>query len=125
MKKLNLTLTAFIGLLMTLSVSAQTKPDYYAGKWNVVVRGTPNGDAKMTFVIGSKEGKLAGDVLDSVGKELTKITSIEEKDKTVNIAFTAQGYDLTLTLDPVDADNVKGSLMGMFDATGVRVKENN
>ena len=78
----------------------------------------------MTFVIERKDGKLAGAVQDSTGKELTKITSIDEKDKTITAAFTIQSYDVTLTLEPIDADNVKGSLMGMFDATGVRVKEN-
>jgi len=135
MKKLSLILTVAAGLLMSLTVNAQTTApattataaaaatDYFPGKWNVVVMGTPNGDAKMTFVIERKEGKLTGAVQDSTGKELTKITSIEEKDKTITAAFTIQSYDVTLTLEPVDADDVKGSLMGMFDAKGVRVKD--
>ena len=123
MKKLNLIFTVVIGLFMSLNVSAQTKPDYYPGKWNVLVIGTPNGDAKMTFILERKDGKLAGAVQDSTGKELTKITSIDEKDKTITAAFTIQQYDVTLTLDPVDDDHVKGSLMGMFDAKGVRVKQ--
>ena len=129
MKKLSLIFTVAAGLLMSLTVKAQTAAtttapaDYFPGKWNVVVMGTPNGDAKMTFVIERKDGKLAGAVQDSTGKELTKITSIEEKDKTITAAFTIQSYDVTLTLEPVDADDVKGSLMGMFDAKGVRVKE--
>ena len=123
MKKLNLIFTVVVGLFMSLNVSAQTKPDYYPGKWNVIVMGTPNGDAKMTFVLERKDGKLTGAVQDSTGKEMTKITSIDEKDKTATLAFTVQSYDVTLTLDPVDDDHVKGSLMGMFDAKGVRVKE--
>jgi hypothetical protein len=131
MKKLNLIFTVVLALMMSLTVKAQTAPaaasaapaDYFPGKWNVIVKGTPNGDAKMTFVIERKDGKLGGAVQDSTGKELTKITSIDEKDKTITAAFTIQSYDVTLTLEPVDADDVKGSLMGMFDATGVRVKE--
>jgi len=135
MKKLSLIFTIAAGLLMSFTAKAQTTTpppanataaatDYFPGKWNVVVKGTPNGDAKMTFIIERKDGKLGGAVQDSTGKELTKITSIEEKDKTITAAFTIQSYDVTLTLEPVDADDVKGSLMGMFDATGVRVKEN-
>jgi hypothetical protein len=130
MKKISLIFTVVLGLFISLTVKAQTAApaaagttDYFPGKWNIVVKGTPNGDAKMTFVIERKDGKLGGAVQDSTGKEMTKITSIEEKDKTITAAFTIQSYDVTLTLEPVDADDVKGSLMGMFDATGVRVKE--
>ena len=123
MRKLSLIFTAIIGLFLSLNVKAQTSPDYYPGKWNILIMGTPNGDSKMTFILERKDGKLTGSVLDSLGKEMTKITSIDEKDKTITAAFTVQSYDVTLTLDPVDDDHVKGSLMGMFDAKGVRVKD--
>ena len=123
MKKLSLILTIVIVLFLSLNVKAQTTTDYYPGKWNVTVMGTPNGDAKMTFVLERKDGKLTGAVQDTTGKEMTKITQIDEKDKTITAAFTIQSYDVTLTLDPVDDDHVKGSLMGMFDAKGIRVKE--
>ena len=79
--------------------------------------------ADAVLVLERKDGKLTGAVQDSTGKEMTKITQIDEKDKTITAAFTVQSYDVTLTLDPVDDDHVKGSLMGMFDAKGVRVKE--
>ena len=112
-----------MGLFLALNAKAQTTTDYFPGKWNVVVMGTPNGDAKMTFVLERKDGKLTGAVQDSTGKEMTKITQIDEKDKSITAAFTVQSYDVTLTLDPVDDDHVKGSLMGMFDAKGIRVKQ--
>ena len=123
MKKLSLILTVVVALFLSLNAKAQTTADYYPGKWNVTVMGTPNGDAKMTFVLERKDGKLTGAVQDTTGKEMTKITQIDEKDKTITAAFTIQSYDVTLTLDPVDDDHVKGSLMGMFDAKGVRVKD--
>lgn len=111
-----------MALFFGLNAKAQTA-DYFPGKWTVTVMGTPNGDAKMNFVLERKDGKLGGVVQDSTGKEMTKITSVEEKDKTATIAFTTNNYDVTLTLEPIDDDHVKGSLMGMFDAKGVRVKE--
>ena len=123
MRKLTFILTAAIALFLGLNAKAQTA-DYFPGKWNVTVSGTPNGDAKMTFVLERKDGKLAGVVQDTTGKEMTKITQIDEKDKTITAAFTIQSYDVSLTLEPVDDDHVKGSLMGMFDAKGIRVKEN-
>lgn len=136
MKKLTLIFTVVLALTMSLTVKAQTAPaatataaattttaDYFAGKWNVIVIGTPGGDAKMTFVFERKDGKLTGAVQDSTGKEMSKISQVDEKDKTITAAFKAQDYDVTVTLEPVDDDHVKGSLMGMFDAKGVRVKE--
>jgi len=123
MKKLSLLFTVVAGLLISFNVKAQTNADYFPGKWNITVLGTPGGDSKMTFVLERKDGKLGGVVQDSTGKETSKITSIVEKDKTITAAFTLQAYDLTMTLDPIDDDHVKGSLMGMFDAKGVRIKE--
>jgi hypothetical protein len=123
MKKLSLIFAVVAGLLISLNVKAQTNADYFPGKWNITLMGTPGGDSKMTFVLERKDGKLGGVVQDSTGKETSKITSIVEKDKTITAAFTLQAYDLTMTLDPVDDDHVKGSLMGMFDAKGVRIKE--
>jgi hypothetical protein len=122
MRKLTFIFTVAIALFFGLNAKAQTT-DYFPGKWNVVVMGTPNGDAKLTFVLDRKDGKLGGVVQDTTGKEMTKITQIDEKDKTITAAFTIQSYDVSLTLEPVDDDHVKGSLMGMFEAKGIRVKE--
>jgi hypothetical protein len=135
-KKLNLSImktkhvffAGFLLLLLSLNqAKAQTTaiPDYFVGKWNILVIGTPNGDSKMTFLLERKNGKLTGAVQDSTGKEVTKITQIDEKDKSITAAFTVQSYDVTITLEPVDDDHVKGSLMDMFDAKGTRVKKEN
>ena len=103
--------------------SAQSGPDYFPGKWKVTVFGTPQGDAVMFFILERKDGKLSGIVRDSTDKELTKMTSVDEKEKNITVYFTTQGYDVNVFLEPVPADSVKGSLMGMFDTKGVRVKE--
>ena len=123
MKRLSFIFIVIAGLFLSVNVKAQTKTDYFPGKWNVLVIGTPNGDSKMTLVIERKDSKLTGAVQDSTGKEVTKITQIDEKDKSITVAFTVQSYDVTLTLEPVDDDHVKGSMMDMFDAKGVRVKD--
>jgi hypothetical protein len=124
MKKLSLIFTVIFGVFLCMNAKAQTTTDYFPGKWQVTVTGTPRGDVKMIFVLERKDGKLNGAVQDSTGKELTKITSIEEKDKTITAAFNLRNYDLTLLMEPVDDDHVKGSMLGMFDAKGVRLKEN-
>src|ERR1700756_4517094 len=114
MKKLSLIFTLVFALFLGLQSKAQSSADYFAGKWNVVVMGTPNGDAKMTLVLERKDGKLTGVVQDTTGKEMSKISQIDEKDKTITAAFKVQEYDVALTLEPVDDDHVKGNLLGMF-----------
>jgi len=127
MKKRSLILTLFLGFIFFLGTHAQTKDqtptDYFAGKWHVTIFGTPNGDAKLAFLFDKKDGKLSGVVQDTTGKEVSKITQIDTAGKTITAAFYAEGYDLKLTLEPVDDQHIKGNLMGMFDATGIRIKE--
>lgn len=124
MKKLCSVLAGFFFLILSLSANAQAKngADYYAGKWNVLVKGTPNGDAKMIFVLEKKDSVLTGTVQDSTGVEMTKISNVELKDFTITIYFTTQGYDVNLTMNKKDEDHTTGSLMGMFDADGDRIK---
>ncbi|WP_219225017.1 hypothetical protein [Pedobacter antarcticus] len=124
MKKLSLVFTLTLGLFFCLNASAQTTADYFAGKWNVTVFGTPNGDAKITLVLEKKGTELTGVVRDSTNTEVSTITQIDQNEKSITAAFNIQNYDVTLTLNPVDQDNTKGTLMNMFDAVGVRVKEN-
>jgi len=124
MKKLSLVFTVIFGVFLCMNAKAQTTTDYFTGKWLVSVTGTPRGDVKMIFVLERKDGKLTGAVQDSTGKEMTKIASIEEKDNTITAAFNVHDYDLTLFMEPVDDDHVIGNMLGMFDAKGVRLKEN-
>lgn len=124
MKKISLFFFLFLGLLFSQSLKAQAIKDYYPGKWLITVFGTPQGDAKLTFILSRKDNKLSGVIMDSLEKvQLSPITSFDEKDKTLTMGFNLQNYDLTLTLDPLDDDHVKGNMIGMFDAKGVRIKE--
>jgi hypothetical protein len=125
MKKVSLFFAAFFLLVLSLPASAQTKSnaDFFAGKWNVLVAGTPNGDSKIIVSLEKKDGKLEGTILDSTNKEIAKITKVEEKDKSVTVFFYAQNYDLYLLMDRKDDDHVTGNMLNMFDATGNRIKE--
>jgi len=83
MKKL---ISLFIGLFfLFLSVSshAQSKAgaDFFAGKWNVLITGTPYGDLKRVYILEKKDNSLAGTVLDgATGKELSKCSKVDVKD---------------------------------------------
>jgi hypothetical protein len=123
MKKLSLIVALVMGLFFSPTIKAQSTANYFIGKWAITVIGTPNGDTKMTFIFERKDGKLIGAVRDSTDKEVSKITQIDENNKTINAAFTINSNDVTLSLEPVDDDHVKGSVMGMFDAKATRIKE--
>lgn len=117
----------FVGLCMlilSINVHAQSKAgaDYFNGKWSVLLKGTPNGDVKMIFVLESKSDSITGIVQDTLGAELAKITNVELKDNEVTLYFNVQSYDVNLLLTKKDDDNVTGSLMNMFEAEGIRVK---
>jgi hypothetical protein len=124
MKKMNAFLAAAVLVLITFCAQAQSKPgaDYFAGKWNVLVKGTPNGDSKMILSLDRKENTLSGAIQDTTGKETAKITSIELKDNEITVYFTTQGYDVNIALTKKDDDHATGSLMGMFDTEADRIK---
>jgi len=125
MKKAILVFAGIFFLLLSndANAQAQTGTDYFAGKWNVLTTGLPDGDAKMLVVFERIDGKLTGAMLDEVKKTKNVFTKVEEKEKSVTGYFTAGGYDCFLFLEKKDDNNVTGSLMDMFDSTGVRVVE--
>ena len=125
MKKASLFLAGSFLLLLSTNVHAQSKTgaDYFKGKWNVLIKGTPNGDAKMIFVLENKNDSIVGVVQDTTGAEISKISNAELSDTSVTVYFNAQGYDVNVLMNKKDDDHVTGSLMSMFDAEGERVKE--
>lgn len=123
MKKINLFIAVL--LLGTLSMSFTMVEDYFLGKWEIMVAGTPNGDIKFATDLQRKDGKLVGELTIPADPNAPAIpiTNIEEETDKITLYFSAQGYDLNLELNKVDQDNLKGSLMGMFDSKAVRIKD--
>lgn len=124
MRRLNRLYFGLCILLLSIHSQAQSKKgaDYFAGKWNVLVKGLPNGDTKMSFVFDEKDSTLSGMVMDSTGKQISKIDSVVLTGMTATVYFVAQGYDVNLVMNRKDEDHITGSLMGMFDAEGDRAK---
>jgi len=125
MKKFSSIITGIFFLAISLHVTAQTqiRNDYFIGKWNVLVKGLPNGDTKMIVDIQKGDTTLTGAIQDSTGTEIAKFSKVEVSDTTATVYFTAQGYDVYLRLDKKGDDHVAGSMMDMFDAEGDRVKD--
>jgi len=125
MKKFSIVLASVFFLVLSISVNAQSKAgaDYFAGKWSVLLKGVPGGDAKMVFLLEKRNDSIVGVVQDTVGVEIAKLTNVELKDTSINLFFTTQGYDVNLLLNKKSDDHVTGSLMNMFDAEGERKKD--
>jgi hypothetical protein len=122
MKKLSVFISAICIFFLSTGAMAQTGADYFAGKWNMLVKGLPNGDTKMLVILDKKDTTMTGVIQDSVGTEISKFSKVELKEKEVTVYFTAQGYDVYLLMTKKDDDHVTGSMMGMFDAEGIRAK---
>jgi len=124
MKKLSVFIAAFVcSLVFSIGINAQSSTDYFVGNWNILTTGLPNGDAKSLVIFERIDGKLTGSMMDEVTKNKNVFTKVEEKEKSVTVYFTAGGYDCYLFLEKKDDNNVTGSLMDMFDSTGVRIVE--
>jgi len=124
MKKILPILLGSFFLVISFPANAQTKTgaDFFSGKWKVSIPGTPYGDLVRIYVLEKKDNGLSGTVQDSTGKEVTKCSKVEVKDNEVTLYYSAMGNDINITLIKKDDDHVTGSVAGMFDATGVRIK---
>lgn len=126
MKKVSLFLFIFLLGICAKGFSQSTPPtDFFAGKWEITITGTPSGDAKMVTDLVRKDGKLTGELKDPSGTNPAMlITKIEEgKDKLTIYFDTAQAGEIGIELAKVDDDHLKGQLMNMFDSTAVRQKK--
>lgn len=125
MKKNTFFLFAFFFGIATNLFAQTDKPatDFYAGKWEIMVMGTPNGDAKFAADLVRKEGKLTGELKVVSTEKMDPIpATVEEAEGKITIFFSTQGYDVNIALSKVDDNNLKGTLMDMFEAKAVRVK---
>jgi len=125
MKRLTILTAALLSLVLSFHAQAQSKTgaDFFAGKWNVLITGTPYGDLKRVYVLDKKDDGLTGTVLDSTGKEISKCSKVDVKDNAVTLYYTALGNDVSIVLTKKDEDHVTGRVMDMFDAKGERIKQ--
>ena len=126
MKKLSCFIIGLLSLGLSFNAHAQSKTgaDFFAGKWNVLVTGTPYGDLKRLYILEKKDNGLAGTVVDgATGKELTKCSKVDVKDNEITLYYTSMGTDVNVVLTKKDEDHVTGKALGMFDASGERVKQ--
>ncbi len=125
MKKVNVFFAAMLFVFLSAGVNAaeDTGFDYFKGKWDVLIKGTPNGDVNMVIVFDKIDDKVAGSIQDYEGNDVLEVTSARIEPEWASVNFFAEGYDLTITLRKKDKDNVTGDMMYMFDVEGKRIIE--
>ena len=104
MKKLISLSAALFFLILSFTVHAQSKTgvDFFAGKWNVLITGTPYGDLRRVYVLEKKDNILTGIVQDCTGKEIAKCSKVEVKDNEVTLYYNALGNDVSVVLTRKD-----------------------
>ena len=116
-------LIAFMLVAIAVKANAQTASNYYLGKWDVLVKGTPNGDVHLKFNITDSVGHLKGTLVDTVEHKDVPLTNVEQAGDKITLYFTIQSYDVNIVLTKKDDDHATGSLLDMFDALADRIKK--
>jgi hypothetical protein len=124
---MKLLFTSFAFLLTLVSSTLMSAHDvanaaYFEGKWDVLVKDTPQGNAVIPMRFESVDGKTVGYFKEDPSGTEMKMSSVSIEGDVLNCAFTISGYDVTLDLKKVDDNFSSGSLMGMFTAEAKRVK---
>jgi len=125
MKKVSILLFVLFAGITFQGLSQITAPaDFFAGKWEILVSGTPNGDVTLVADLVRKDGKLTGELASPSDPSLKlPITKVEESADRLSIYFdSSQAGEIAIDLTKVDDDNLAGSLMSNFDAKAKRVK---
>lgn len=126
MKKAGIILfVLFFGTALNGFSQSTAPSDFYAGKWEISIVGSPKGDVKFVTNLARKDGKLTGELANLADATEAKrpITKVEESAKKLVIYFeSSQGGEISIDLNTVDDNNLKGSVMS-FDATAKRIKE--
>lgn len=120
MKKVTMVIACLLVMLLGFSnqMMAQQKVNPYLGEW-VLSSETPVGTTEMNLVVSMKDGVLAGELVaqdTTIPVESIVLTDDEE----LSFDFNGQGFQVNITLELKDKDNVTGTMMGSFPVTGKR-----
>lgn len=98
------------------------KETYFAGKWEIVLKGTPEGDISFLMTFQQKEGKWMGTYINQKTKEENALQSIEVNGDKITLALKLSSYDMTMQLNRINDEHITGKMMDMMDCVGTRKK---
>lgn len=125
MKVQKILLPAFL-LTLVIFVSSAVLPSwdakYFEGKWAVLVKDTPQGDATIPMRFETKDGVTKGYFMEDASGIEKNMNSVSIKEDVLTAYFNISGYDVYVSLKKVDQEMATGSLMDMFPAEAKRMK---
>lgn len=125
MKKASIFLIVlFFGIAINGYSQTATSTDFFAGKWEIKILGSPYGDVSFSTNLVRKEGKLTGELsrTDDPNDAKRQITKVEESANEIKIFFESQqGGEVSIDLTKDGENSLKGSLM-TYEATAQRIK---
>lgn len=116
------TLVLLMAAVTFANAQAPASTNFFTGKWEVLVKGTPQGDVKLPMSFEVVDGKIVGKVTNPETQEVANMTSVEIKGEELFAGFSAGGYDLTMVIAKKDDDHFVGKLMDMIEVEGTRLK---
>jgi hypothetical protein len=124
MKKVPVILLLLLAVVFSGFSQAPASTDFYAGKWEISILGSPRGDVVFLTDLVRKDGKLTGKLVDKAdpASDTRNILRVEESAEKMVIYFeSSQGGEMAMNLAKIDNDNLKGMVFN-FDATAKRIK---
>lgn len=98
---------------------SQADIDFFAGKWEITIKGTQNGDATVILVLDRGGDGLVGSVQDASGTDLSKISRIVVSPNKLTLQFSVQAQSVSVELIKKDDDHVTVRYGG-YSAEGQR-----
>jgi hypothetical protein len=123
MKKLSILFSFVLLLFFANGVHAQQSDTYFVGKWDILIKGLPQGDTEALVKFELKDGKLTGSITGKTDQKDMPFTDVALKDSVVVVKFDHSSGEVEMSLLKKDADNISGQVNGQFNLTGVRKKE--
>lgn len=102
---------------------AKNNADFFVGKWMTTFIGTPQGDAELLLDLVRSSGKLSGTITAKADSKSVSIDKFEELPEKLVIYFNMSSYDINVSFEKEDSDNLKGSSMVMLKTKAIRIKE--
>jgi cytochrome c len=100
---------------------AASNVDFFVGKWNTTMIGTPGGDVEIALILERKDGKLTGKMSSEKMGGDQALEKVEETESgKIKVFFQANGMNINMDLEKDSNDSFKGKLMNMFDVKGKR-----
>ena len=118
MKKLIVILTL---VSMAVSASASSnKGEFYIGKWNVEIKGTPGGDSKLVVEL-KKDGEKFKGTVQSEGDGTVDIKEATMTEEGMQISFKHGWFTVDLLMVREDDDHCNCKLAGHYNGESDRV----